>query len=165
MTKGRCIHCSHQGIKTLCAKGHDIDAFVKAATPPGEDWKLGSRLRAPCDSKEWDIELFTRGGGKLSEEQLRIIESKPTCPDFTDPTDEQIKQYDEEFDEVCDRMNKVHPVIAKFKKENKFPGGWTANKTKVACPCCGKTLAMTISGYNGHVWGRCETEGCVSWME
>ena len=153
-------------METKCDKGHDINAMIKAATPPGEDWKLGSRLRAPCDSKEWDIELFTRKGGKLSDELRRIIESKPTCPDFTDPTDEQIAEGQKQFDAFVERMDRVLPVIKKFKDANRLPGGaWRGNKTKETCPCCGKGLSMSISSYNGHVWGKCETGGCVSWME
>ncbi|HEY1244338.1 MAG TPA: hypothetical protein VGF29_05850 [Hyphomicrobiaceae bacterium] len=35
----------------------------------------------------------------------------------------------------------------------------------VECPACGGRLHLSISGYNGHVHGRCETPGCVSWME
>ena len=159
------------GMETKCDKGHDINAMIKnamikAATPPGEDWKLGSRLRAPCDSKEWDIALFTRDGSNLDEDRRRIIESKPTCPDFTDPTDEQIEADRKALDAVIERMEKLTPVIRKFKDANRLPGGtWRGNKTKETCPCCGKGLHMHISSYNGHVMGQCETEGCVSWME
>lgn len=165
MTKGRCIHCSNQGMKTVCAKGYDIDAMVKSATPKGEDWKMGSRLRAPCDSKEWDIELFTRKGGKLSDEQRRIIESKPICPDFTDPTDEQVAEHKQMIDRWVEETKKLSPIIREFKRANKTVSGWQGNKTTVPCPICGGKLHMSISGYNGHVWGKCETENCASWME
>ncbi len=35
----------------------------------------------------------------------------------------------------------------------------------VECPCCKSRLHLSQSSYNGHVHGKCETEGCVSWME
>jgi hypothetical protein len=34
------------------------------------------------------------------------------------------------------------------------------------CPVCGAgKLRYSRRGYNGHVHGRCSTEGCVAWME
>jgi hypothetical protein len=35
----------------------------------------------------------------------------------------------------------------------------------VECPACKGKLHLRIYKYNGHVHGRCETEGCVAWME
>lgn len=37
---------------------------------------------------------------------------------------------------------------------------------EMACPVCktGK-LQYSRSSYNGHVHGKCETPGCVAWME
>jgi hypothetical protein len=35
----------------------------------------------------------------------------------------------------------------------------------VVCPICKGMLHLSQSSYNGHVHGRCKTEGCVSWME
>ena len=35
----------------------------------------------------------------------------------------------------------------------------------VECPICKGRLYLSQSAYNGHCHGRCETEGCVSWME
>ncbi len=35
----------------------------------------------------------------------------------------------------------------------------------IDCPVCKKQIKYSISGYNGHIWGRCETKGCVNWMQ
>lgn len=37
---------------------------------------------------------------------------------------------------------------------------------KVECPVC-KTgeLHYTVAGCNGHMWGKCSTPNCVSWMQ
>lgn len=35
----------------------------------------------------------------------------------------------------------------------------------VECPVCNGRLHLSQSAYNGHVHGKCETQGCVSWME
>lgn len=38
---------------------------------------------------------------------------------------------------------------------------------KTDCPCCKKAQGLHYSraGCNGHIHARCETEGCVCWME
>ena len=33
----------------------------------------------------------------------------------------------------------------------------------IECPECQGRLFYNIA-YNGHIWGRCETIGCLSWM-
>lgn len=35
----------------------------------------------------------------------------------------------------------------------------------VECPACKGRLHLSIAAYNGHVHGKCETDGCVAWME
>ena len=35
----------------------------------------------------------------------------------------------------------------------------------VECPACKGRLHLSIVKHNNHVWGECETEGCVKWME
>lgn len=59
-----------------------------------------------------------------------------------------------------DRMRKVMPVVAEWRK--KPPRG---KQGVIDCPACGGKLHLSQSSYNGHVWGQCETKGCVSWME
>jgi hypothetical protein len=33
------------------------------------------------------------------------------------------------------------------------------------CPICGGKLHLQYGGYNGHLWGKCETEECLLWLE
>ena len=33
------------------------------------------------------------------------------------------------------------------------------------CPVCHGVLHFSVASYNGHLWGKCETEGCMSWMQ
>lgn len=34
------------------------------------------------------------------------------------------------------------------------------------CPACNAgTLRYSVASYNGHMHGRCSTDGCVSWMQ
>lgn len=35
----------------------------------------------------------------------------------------------------------------------------------VECPKCGGRLHWSKAAVNGHIWGRCETKGCLSWIQ
>lgn len=57
-------------------------------------------------------------------------------------------------------MEKVMPVVDAWRTRP------PTNKAEVIkCPACEGRLHLSQSGYNGHVHGKCETKGCVSWME
>lgn len=34
----------------------------------------------------------------------------------------------------------------------------------IECPKCKGRLHYSVAGYNGHIHGKCATEGCLSWM-
>lgn len=59
-------------------------------------------------------------------------------------------------------INKKHNNTPQyeFPVSNKNKG----TKGEIECPKCKGKLHYTISGYNGHVWGKCETENCLAWM-
>jgi hypothetical protein len=58
-------------------------------------------------------------------------------------------------------LNAAHED-AKKKGLRKGAGG----KDSLPCPVCKTgTLHYLVAGYNGHLWGQCSTEKCVSWME
>ncbi|HRG29201.1 MAG TPA: DUF550 domain-containing protein [Chitinophagales bacterium] len=35
----------------------------------------------------------------------------------------------------------------------------------IICPQCGNKLYWTRASSNKHVWGKCNTEGCLNWMQ
>jgi hypothetical protein len=35
----------------------------------------------------------------------------------------------------------------------------------IECPACKGRLSYVISPYNGHIWGQCNTSGCLSWRQ
>jgi len=43
--------------------------------------------------------------------------------------------------------------------------GETGIQGNIACPQCGGKLNYSIAKLNGHLWGKCETENCLSWMQ
>ncbi len=50
---------------------------------------------------------------------------------------------------------------AKTKGLKKGHGG----QSSLTCPICAGILRYNVAGYNGHMHARCETAGCVAWME
>ncbi len=115
---------------------------------------------------EKNIDYLDITGGNRNGFALRLpcIKGKPEarqCYGYTEPTEEQINDYQEKCRKQLEDMQKVYPLIGKIKKE--FEGkSWRGTKE---CPVCTGTLHLTHASINGHVWGKCETEGCVSWME
>lgn len=87
--------------------------------------------------------------------------SSVVCEKRQDPTASEIAEHRAMIDAAMDRMKKVFPLISRVKREHKG----TSWKGVEACPVCGGRLHMTHAATNGHVWGQCETSGCVSWME
>jgi hypothetical protein len=58
-------------------------------------------------------------------------------------------------------LNAAHKD-AKAKGYKKGNGG----KGSLPCPVCTTgTLHYSVAAYNGHLWGQCSTNGCLSWME
>ncbi len=39
------------------------------------------------------------------------------------------------------------------------------NRGKIECPKCKGELNYSRAKSNGHVWGKCKTENCLSWMQ
>lgn len=83
------------------------------------------------------------------------------CPHRQEPTQEQV---DEDR-----RQRDAH--FAKTIAALKVAGAWKVKKPEadrrevVECPVCKGRLHLYQSALNGHCHGKCETDGCVSWME
>ena len=128
---------------------------------------MGLILRIPCDSKERTAALFNRSG-KMSDGQRAAMEQKAHCDKFTEPTEEEIAADEAEMDRHMQRMQLTFAVIARVKK--KHDKSWSGVEK---CPVCGNKLHLQLnvffSEYQGehqkHLHGRCETQGCVAWME
>jgi len=63
-------------------------------------------------------------------------------------------------------------AIARIKAETDADPEWEADMNSdkkgsagiIECPKCGKQLKYSVAGGNHHIWGVCETEGCLKWM-
>ena len=84
-----------------------------------------------------------------------------SCEKYEEPSDVEIAEFEKQITEMTKRFEAVFPLVKQVKEEHKG----TDWKGVMECPVCKKRLVMLHSGYNGHVWGQCETRGCLSWME
>lgn len=90
--------------------------------------------------------------------------SKPDavhCPKLRRPTTEEIALHKGWLDQRFKIMGEVMVGTAPWRKAHE---GQSAREV-VECPACKGKLHLSITAHNGHVHGRCETEGCVDWME
>lgn len=91
-------------------------------------------------------------------------ESKPEalpCAKLRRPTTEEIALHEEWHEQ---RMNVMRTVMTGIRPWRDAHKGRSAQEV-VECPACKGRLHLSISSYNGHVHGRCETQHCASWME
>jgi hypothetical protein len=94
-------------------------------------------------------------GGKRSEDEQRA-----RCPKWLRKTREMGEERADDLDASLRRMTAVGPIVKEFRKK---PWG---KQGVFDCPACGTgKLHLSQSSYNGHVWGKCTTPECVSWME
>lgn len=122
-----------------------------------------------CD-KNIRYESFTNG------ERFGILQNIPcfeknnvnNCQLREFYSEKEIKQHDEI---IKKRMAAMTTAIAIIKDENNVDIEWECPTNKndskhgiIECPMCKGKLHYSISGFNGHIWGKCETEGCLSWM-
>jgi ssDNA-binding Zn-finger/Zn-ribbon topoisomerase 1 len=93
---------------------------------------------------------------------LRDCENAPACEKREWPSEEHIKARLDEIEQSTQRHLKAAEVVDAFRKRHK---GKSAREA-VPCPACGTgTLHLSISSYNGHVWGKCSTPDCLAWIE
>lgn len=81
------------------------------------------------------------------------------------PTPEEVAAEVAEHDASWERLKLGIGAASKHAKEKGFKKG-NGGCGVVPCPVC-KTgeLNYTVASYNGHMWGRCTTPKCVSWMQ
>lgn len=106
----------------------------------GPDW--GWMARMPC-----------AGASPLRKEPVAECKSR-------DPySKEEILEQEKELQKRFAFIAKAHGDIRKFAKGKDISGGI------ISCPACSKPLHFSIAKLNGHIWAKCESEGCVQWME
>lgn len=81
------------------------------------------------------------------------------------PTPEEVAAEVADHDARWERLKIGIGAVSDDAKTRGFKKG-AGGKGQIVCPVC-KTgeLHYTVAGYNGHIWGRCTTKECVSWMQ
>lgn len=79
-------------------------------------------------------------------------------------TDEEIRQRVAESDASMERFMLAMAVIHADMEQHGYGKG-NGGISEVICPNCSKTLRYSVAGYNGHIHARCETDGCVAFMQ
>ena len=133
-------YCQHygrgKGSDMVCAAGMDLKTIKHVKTGDRQiNW-------GPC------IEGHT------------LPEPKAHCPHWIRRTREQGEARADIVEKSEREMELVMPVVAEWRKRPPFE-----KRETIKCPACGGKLHLSQSSYNGHVWGKCETADCVSWME
>lgn len=77
------------------------------------------------------------------------------------PTAQECLDREAEMEAHLNKMRAAFEIVAKVKKEHKGTN-WAGY---FECPACKGKLHISHARINGHVWGKCETEGCLAWME
>lgn len=95
-------------------------------------------------------------GGHKASDPLAL------CPKWERRSLEHAENRADAIEESMGRMTVVMPVVSKWRVK---PKPASDRREVIECPKCKGRLHLYQSRYNGHVHGRCETEGCVSWME
>jgi hypothetical protein len=80
------------------------------------------------------------------------------------PTKEEIETEDAEFAKRFEDVGKARAaIVAHLGPWKKGVGG----RGRIDCPVCNQRLSLAFSqaGMNGHIHARCDTQGCVAWIE
>jgi transcriptional regulator with XRE-family HTH domain len=76
------------------------------------------------------------------------------------PTDEEVAADNKRAFDTISAMNACR-ADADAKGIRQGSGGMG----EIECPVCHGVLRYSVAGYNGHLWGQCQTQGCVQWMQ
>ena len=152
MNHGTCIHFN--GVQNdLCSRGVSYEV----------NWPMGPK---PCIKF---LHKSERGGTYLKPGE-EPAETKPfpgadkakPCPLYQEPAREEVQADREDSERALVRTFAAIKVASEWRVKPKP----SADRYEVVeCPICKGWLHLNQSDYNGHVHGKCETEGCVSWME
>jgi hypothetical protein len=139
--KGRCLHFTGKK-NERCEAGvryDDVDVNHDPVEYESHGVKYTSRQSTPCLTK------YNYCGA--------------TCAAARFPTDAEAREKAEESARSIALWSEGRKRCAADAKATKALQG------SVECPKCNGRLHYSIASTNGHMWGRCATADCLSWME
>ena len=131
-------------IEKVCAAGV---TFRPLAGEPAEGWAA----RLPCFGGE--------GPNKRSNGPIG------TCYQYRTSTPEEVEAEAEEVEAMelsLLRHAAAGPLIQEIKSRY---GPGEGGDGESECPACGGNLRWRIAAYNHHMHAKCDTDGCVAFME
>lgn len=152
MMKGYCVHFSGT-ISDICDLGFNYIQVARKQTQEEIDWHNENFPDHPLE----------RSG--ISKRMPCATRNEVSCPDYQEPTQEDLSSQEEEIASFLQRVDATRKVIIRYidsegQKGHDFIGN-------IPCPICNNgTVEFTYAGsYNGHIHARCNTSECVQWME
>ena len=125
-----------------------------ARKPEDDTCKAGVRFDTFAGSKFHTRPCFLDDFGR----------SKPgavPCASLRRPTAEEITANELEWERQFNLLGVVQRGIKPWREAHQ-----KQNFAEVIeCPVCKGRLHLSIAACNGHVHGKCETDGCAEWME
>lgn len=128
-------------VEPVCGAGVNVREHVG-----GPD--LGWCCRAPCF-----------GGVGPNERATGPI---PPCERYRVSTPEEVAAKEAAVERMVAETLKVEPLVREIK--SRFARGEGGAGVE-ACPLCGGKLRWSLAGSNHHMHARCDTEGCVAFLE
>lgn len=166
MNLGTCIHFNGlsmvgDGYKSGCCEA-GVNYYE---TFDGK--RAGIMLRMPCvEFRELPAHgrgtYIKAGEATIRKEIDRKGETVIECASRVAPTPEQVEASRIEDDAAWERTITAIKVAAAWKVK---PKPAHDRCEVIECPACKGRLHLHQSAHNGHCSGKCETEGCVSWIE
>lgn len=91
---------------------------------------------------------------------------RPGCEHVQFPTPEQLDAAEKEMNERFANLGKARAAIVES-LGGPWKRGMPGSHGRIDCPvcCAAKSLNFSRSSYNGHIHAKCDTDGCVCWME
>lgn len=102
----------------------------------GDDSRPGYLVRLPCVV-----------GSPLTKEPV-------SCEKISLLTDDELKKIEQEITESSVFIFNAVQLIRKTKQQSGH----------VECPKCKSELHFSVAKSNGHIWAKCKTERCLSWI-
>ncbi len=93
-----------------------------------------------------------------TEREKKILSNQFGCAILLETDEAKAK---ERQDEIEQTLNATCAAIVEINQKH----GKTNAQGVIECPLCKGKLHYTVAACNGHIWGKCETENCLSWMQ
>ncbi len=128
------------------------------------DFALGEVARA-IGMKASELSRIERGKEPLTDAACTALAR------FLSVTETEVRQGVPDASEVEadeSRMLDMLTALSAVQAEAKAQGYGRGNpgRGNFLCPICKRgQLRYSVAGVNGHIWGKCSTDGCVAWMQ